>query len=368
MLLYRVQYTNPPYSSLRSSQLFQTPGVESTMVTSSLGGSVPKFGFFANGVFCSIDNNALEETSAFGSAGLHVVIGPRSGRGAWRSKNNEGEASEGETDMKMQQSRREKAPRDENNELVIKRREIQAGRAIAVSTIEWSVAEKTAKPTSQLEQFMWEKETEVDRLRERNPLANVLSNCKAYMMDPGNAKTRDWIGAIRGQVEKEKDNFLVIPECKRSEPNVGSLRKRYVVKKLAEEYSAGGAVAISVNSDGIMFGGSLEDITMAKEACPEVRGGGGSVATTLYCIALKLTTFCSSLRSSTSLIAATDPRFGPCPLPVPALLAEDGRGGCYQPGRRSVFRKRPSLHGEDCEKFGLWGHRHCEQQGPGREG
>ena len=60
----------------------------------------------------------------------------------------------------------EAAPRDPEGELVVKRREIQAGRAIEVSTVAWSVAEKTARPTSRLEEFMWEKETEVDRLRE----------------------------------------------------------------------------------------------------------------------------------------------------------------------------------------------------------
>ena len=105
---------------------------------------------------------------------------------------------------------------------------------------------------------------------QRNPLANILSNCKAYMMKPENAKTRDWVGAIKAHLGEEKGNFLVIPECKRSEPNVGALRKRYAVDKLAKEFKAGGAVALSVNSDGIMFGGSLEDITTAKEACPSL--------------------------------------------------------------------------------------------------
>jgi hypothetical protein len=65
------------------------------------------------------------------------------------------------------------APRSENGELVVRRREIHSGRALSVSTVEWSVAEKTARPTSALEGYMWEKETQVDRLRERVPLAQV---------------------------------------------------------------------------------------------------------------------------------------------------------------------------------------------------
>ena len=63
-----------------------------------------------------------------------------------------------------------KAPRDKNGELILKRREIHSGRALTVSAVEWSVADRTAKPSSVLEGFMWDKETEVDRFRERVPL------------------------------------------------------------------------------------------------------------------------------------------------------------------------------------------------------
>ena len=35
----------------------------------------------------------------------------------------------------------EKAPRDERGELILKRREVHSGRAMTVSTVEWSVAE-----------------------------------------------------------------------------------------------------------------------------------------------------------------------------------------------------------------------------------
>jgi hypothetical protein len=80
---------------------------------------------------------------------------------------------------------------------------------MSVSTVEWSVAEKTAKPTSALEGYMWEKETQVDRMRERFPLAQVMSQTKAAMIDPRTPKPRDWIG----QVKKAgaDGNFVIIP-------------------------------------------------------------------------------------------------------------------------------------------------------------
>lgn len=114
---------------------------------------------------------------------------------------------------------------------------------------------------------MWEKETQVDRLRERNPLALVMSSTKAAMIDPTKPRPRDWIGPVKRAGAGGK--FVIIPECKRMEPVSGSLRKRYDLSKLVKSLTAAGAPAISVNSDGVLFGGSMEDITQAREASLE---------------------------------------------------------------------------------------------------
>jgi len=156
---------------------------------------------------------------------------------------------------------REKAPRSEDGELILKRREVHSGRALTVSTVEWSVAEKTATPSSMLESFMWDKETEVDRFRERVPLANLVSQCRLASVDPTKPKPRDWVGPIKAAA---KDGLAVIPECKRMEPTLGSLWKRYDVEILAKQFTSSGAPAISVNCDAVLFGGSQEDITKAR--------------------------------------------------------------------------------------------------------
>ena len=159
----------------------------------------------------------------------------------------------------------EKAPRDEKGELILRRREIHSGRAISVSTVEWSVAEKRATPTSVLEGFMWDKEAEVDRFRERVPLANLVSQCRLSAMDPSEAKPRDWASSIRMALS-EGDGFVIIPECKRIDPASGSLRKRYDLAKLIKQFIKGGAPSISINCDGVLFGGSQDDIKKAREA------------------------------------------------------------------------------------------------------
>lgn len=174
-----------------------------------------------------------------------------------------------------------KAPRDEFGELVLRRREVHSGRAMTVSTVEWSVADKIATPTSAFEGFMWDKETEVDRFRERVPLSNLVSQCRLSAADPSNPKPRDWLGPIKAFASD--GSFVIIPECKRMEPGTGSLRKRYDVPKLTKEFSVAGVPAISVNCDGILFGGTLDDITKAREgtfkaAAESLPPGNGAIS------------------------------------------------------------------------------------------
>ena len=81
---------------------------------------------------------------------------------------------------------------------------------MSVPTVEWSVAEQTAKSMSALEGYMWEKETQVDRLRERISLALLLSQTKMAMVDPAKPKSRDWIGPVN-QAVGDDGNFVIIP-------------------------------------------------------------------------------------------------------------------------------------------------------------
>lgn len=132
------------------------------------------------------------------------------------------------------------------------------------SPLSRSVAEKTAKPSSALEGFMWDKETEVDRFRERVPLANLVSQCRLSVADPKAPKPRDWVGPVK-QAAKET-GFVIVPECKRSDPATGSLRRRYDLTQLVKGFTKAGAPAMSVNCDAIFFGGKIDHITEARTA------------------------------------------------------------------------------------------------------
>jgi indole-3-glycerol phosphate synthase len=268
------------------------PGYESGLVSEFLPNVPSISGFFANGVLGKLDGTLVgnagvsNENMLHGSSSQYVVFRSKTKRpiyspyqaqlDAVKAAAAKAEADAADQELAAEDEKRsrmskssfgsesEAAPRSENGELIVKRREVHSGRALSVSTVEWSVAEKTAKPTSALEGYMWEKETQVDRLRERTPLALLMTNCKAAMTDPTKPKPRDWIGPVKQASADGK--FVIIPECKRMEPTTGSLRKRYDLSKLVKQLTVAGAVAISVNSDGVLFGGSLEDITKAREA------------------------------------------------------------------------------------------------------
>jgi len=59
----------------------------------------------------------------------------------------------------------------------------------------------------------------------------------------------------------------VIAEFKRRSPSAGLLRKDADVRAIAGAYERGGAVAMSVLTEGPNFGGGLEDLRAARAAC-----------------------------------------------------------------------------------------------------
>jgi indole-3-glycerol phosphate synthase len=64
-----------------------------------------------------------------------------------------------------------------------------------------------------------------------------------------------------------REGIGVIAEFKRRSPSAGVLREQPDLKALLGAYERGGAVAASILTEGPNFGGSLDDLGAAREAC-----------------------------------------------------------------------------------------------------
>ncbi len=61
-----------------------------------------------------------------------------------------------------------------------------------------------------------------------------------------------------------RDGVGIIAEHKRRSPSAGAIREGSTVEDIVRAYEAGGAVAVSVLTDGPHFGGGLEDLRAAR--------------------------------------------------------------------------------------------------------
>jgi indole-3-glycerol phosphate synthase len=74
-------------------------------------------------------------------------------------------------------------------------------------------------------------------------------------------------GEVRGFVQAVSGpGISVIAEYKRRSPSAGAIREDATVKEIVGAYERGGAAALSILTEGPNFGGSLEDLRVARQA------------------------------------------------------------------------------------------------------
>ncbi len=111
-----------------------------------------------------------------------------------------------------------------------------------------------------LERIVAETRAELERRKRSLPLA-ALVEINRNQPRPASPRERSFRAALAGP------GIGVIAEFKRRSPSAGALRQEPDLHGLITAYERGGAVALSVLTEGPNFDGSLEDLRAARAAC-----------------------------------------------------------------------------------------------------
>jgi indole-3-glycerol phosphate synthase len=126
--------------------------------------------------------------------------------------------------------------------------------SVAVSYLLYQTAVPNAEPNNILEEIVWHKEIEVEKMRERVPLRELQK--QALTTPP----TRDFVGALR----QGKTKPALIAEVKKASPSKGVLRENFDASAIALSYQQGGASCLSVLTDEKFFQGSFDNLAKVR--------------------------------------------------------------------------------------------------------
>nr|WP_088890409.1 indole-3-glycerol phosphate synthase TrpC [Leptolyngbya ohadii] len=131
----------------------------------------------------------------------------------------------------------------------------QPNPAIGVEYVQYQVPLDDAVPQNILEEIVWQKEKEVDRLRERVPLIELQTQAKTA------PPVRDFLVALKSA----SSNPALIAEVKKASPSKGVLREDFDPVAIAKSYAQGGAACLSVLTDEKFFQGSFNNLKRIRE-------------------------------------------------------------------------------------------------------
>lgn len=140
--------------------------------------------------------------------------------------------------------------------MTVKIRRQHPNRPINISIVQYQTALPDAAPQHILEEIVWQKELEIEKLRDQTSLLE-LRKLAATVPAP-----KDFLGAL----VNGKTNPALIAEVKKASPSKGVIREDFDPVAIAKAYEAGGASCLSVLTDEKFFQGSYENLSLVRAA------------------------------------------------------------------------------------------------------
>ncbi|XP_075493502.1 indole-3-glycerol phosphate synthase, chloroplastic-like [Primulina tabacum] len=133
-----------------------------------------------------------------------------------------------------------------------------------VGPFEFRLQNEGNTPCNILEEIVWNKDTEVSKMKEKKPLLMLKK-----MLDKA-PPVRDFVGSLKAAHSRTGLPGL-IAEVKKASPSRGVLRDDFDPVQIAKAYEKGGAACLSVLTDVKYFQGSFENLEAIRSSgvqCP----------------------------------------------------------------------------------------------------
>lgn len=127
---------------------------------------------------------------------------------------------------------------------------------IQVSFLSYQSAFPDSEPNNILEEIVWHKEIEVEKMREKRPLRELQKQALSAPL------TRDFMAALK----QGKTNPALIAEVKKASPSKGVFRENFDPVAIALAYEQGGASCLSVLTDAKFFQGGFDNLAKVRAA------------------------------------------------------------------------------------------------------
>ncbi|MBF2020609.1 MAG: indole-3-glycerol phosphate synthase TrpC [Hydrococcus sp. C42_A2020_068] len=128
--------------------------------------------------------------------------------------------------------------------------------AVEVESLRYTIKVPDGDRRHILEEIVWHKEKEVDRLRERLPLLELRKQVKDL------PPPYDFLAALK----QGKTQPALIAEVKKASPSKGVIREDFDPVEIALAYQQGGASCLSVLTDEKFFQGSFDNLALVRQA------------------------------------------------------------------------------------------------------